>query len=523
MREVRRLSVAQMSPARFTRSTVRRVIVTRWDWRWIFFINLPIGLATLLATFLVVPDLRIGRRQRLDLVGVLLTTLGLFLVVFGLIEGQRFSWGLVWGVVTVPEVIAAGGLVMSVFIYWERRQAEPLLPLSLFADRTFLLMNSVVAAMSFGMLGLSFLLPIYLQSALGMTAFQSGLTVAPMPLALMIVAPFAGRLTDRRNGVYLPIAGLLLLAMSMGLIVWLAGAQASGPTFLSPMILGGVSIAFVMPPSTTLAVRGIDLAAAGAASGMLNTTRHLGGVVGSAIVGALFQIRLAAAVREQAMASVAQMPAQLGQPFVEGFVAAMRPALLVPIALLAITALGSLAIVKRPQRPPFDGDPTSLSGGRPEMDDCSMRHGAPQALLDGMTRLLIVESRLAIRVGLRMRLKLEPDVTIVGEAGNGLAALSQAAVVRPDVILLDIESAGMDGVELIRALRKASPESAVVALSLSDDAVTRRRVAAAGAVAFVSKRDCGDCLLQTVRQAVVREDGSSVNPERPNHMGKALA
>jgi DNA-binding NarL/FixJ family response regulator len=114
-----------------------------------------------------------------------------------------------------------------------------------------------------------------------------------------------------------------------------------------------------------------------------------------------------------------------------------------------------------------------------------------------------------------MWLKLAPGMAIVGEAGDGLAALSRAAVVRPDVILLDIESAGMDGVELIRALRKASPESAVVVLSLSDDTLTRRRAAAAGAAAFVSKHDCGDRLLQAARQAAVKED-------EPNHMGKAL-
>ncbi len=159
------------------------------------------------------------------------------------------------------------------------------------------------------------------------------------------------------------------------------------------------------------------------------------------------------------------------------------------------------------------------------MDDCSMPQAAPQALLGDMTRLLIVENQPAVRSGLGMWFKLASDVTIVGEAGDGLAALSQAAVARPDVILLDIESAGMDGVELIRALRKASPRSAVVILSLRDDAVTRRRAVAAGAAAFVSKHDCGDCLLRAIRQAAVeeREDEPSVNPERPNHMGKALA
>jgi len=118
-----------------------------------------------------------------------------------------------------------------------------------------------------------------------------------------------------------------------------------------------------------------------------------------------------------------------------------------------------------------------------------------------MIRLLLVESQAAIRRGLRMRLTLEPDVTVIGEARDGLAALWQASILRPDVILVDTESADMDGVRLIAALRSVSPESAAVILSLRDDAATRRRLLAAGAVAFVSKHDHADRLLHAIRQA----------------------
>jgi len=101
-----------------------------------------------------------------------------------------------------------------------------------------------------------------------------------------------------------------------------------------------------------------------------------------------------------------------------------------------------------------------------------------------------------------MRLKLEPDITVIGEPGDGLAALTQAAVLRPDVILVDIESTGMDSIRLIRAMHNASPESAMVALSLRDDVITRRRAAAAGAAIFVSKHEYGDRLLQAIRQVL---------------------
>lgn len=122
-----------------------------------------------------------------------------------------------------------------------------------------------------------------------------------------------------------------------------------------------------------------------------------------------------------------------------------------------------------------------------------------------MIRLLLMENQPSIRFGLRMWLKLAPDVTIVGEAGDGLAALSQAAVVGPDVILLGIESGGIDSVRLVRALRSASPGSAIIILSLLDDAISRRRLLAAGAAAFVSKHEYGERLLQAIRRAASSE------------------
>ncbi len=345
--------------------TLGGLIVTTWGWRWVFFINLPIGLVAFLATFLVVPDLRTGRRHRMDLIGVMLASFGLLLIVFGLIEGQRFNWGLVWSSVTIPEVIAGGVLTLSAFVLWERTQDEPLVPLSLFRDCPFLLMNGVVAAMSFALLGLTFLLPIYLQSGLRLTAFQAGLTVAPMSLALMIVAPFAGRLADRRGREYLPVAGLLFFAGSMVLIVSRASSAATSATFVGPMILGGVGIGYVMPPSTTIAMRGISPQMAGAASGVLNTTRQLGGVIGSAVVGALLQNRLAGIVNARSVTEVASFSPQLRQHFVEGFVAAMRPTLMVPIAVLVVAAMSCLAIIQNGRAPRL---PSSTLSGRDRAD-----------------------------------------------------------------------------------------------------------------------------------------------------------
>jgi DNA-binding NarL/FixJ family response regulator len=127
-----------------------------------------------------------------------------------------------------------------------------------------------------------------------------------------------------------------------------------------------------------------------------------------------------------------------------------------------------------------------------------------------MIRVLLVENRPAIRLGLRMRLKLEADVSIIGEPSDSLAALAQTAVLRPDVILLDIESTDMDGIRLIRAMQTASPTSAIVILSLHDDSATRRRASHAGAAAFVSKHERGDGLLHAIRKAA----GGATSPTR---------
>src|SRR3984893_3734573 len=162
--------------------TIGGAIVPYVDWRWIFFVNVPIGIAALVATFVIVPDLRPGRSHGWDVIGVLLATAGLFAIVFSLIEGQRYSWGEFAYGVTIPEIIAAGVALIVVFVIWERYQAEPLVPLSLFAERNFAVANWIAAAISFGLLGLILPITIYLQSARGLSALAAGLYPGPVAL-----------------------------------------------------------------------------------------------------------------------------------------------------------------------------------------------------------------------------------------------------------------------------------------------------------------------------------------------------
>src|SRR5436190_6415948 len=374
--------------------TVGGAIITYIDWRWIFYINVPIGIAALVATFLVIPDLRPGRRHGWDIVGMVIATAGLFAIVFGLIEGERYNWGQIESYpITIPEVIGAGVVLVILFIIWERYQAEPLVPLSLFADRNFTVANWIAAAISFGMLSAFLPITIYLQSVRGFSALVAGLTLAPMSLTSMLTAPFAGRLSDRIGGKYILMAGISLFTIGIGLLAYIAGPDSTWINFLVPAIIAGAGIGMTFAPMTTIAMRNIQPRMAGAASGVLNTTRQLGAAIGSATVGALLQNQLATALHNEAVAHAGEVPAtfrdrfiaifstassngfQIGagqtgaslpsglppavaaqltriahDVFVSAYIDAMKNTLVVPVIFLALTALTTL-LIKRRKRP----------------------------------------------------------------------------------------------------------------------------------------------------------------------------
>ena len=300
--------------------TIGGAIITYISWRWIFFINVPIGIAALVATFAIIPDLRPGRRQGWDLVGVALASTGLFGIVFGLIEGQRYSWGQITStVITIPEIIGAGAFLIVLFIFWERMQAQPLVPLSLFADRNFAVANWIAAAISFGMLSMFLPVTIYLQSVRGFSALAAGLTIAPMSLTSMMVAPFAGRFSDRIGGKYILMAGISLFTIGMATLAFVAGPDSTWVNFLLPTIIAGAGMGMTFAPMTTIAMRDISPRVAGAASGVLNTIRQLGAAIGSAVVGAILQNRLAISLHDQAVSHASALPAAFRAQFIAAF------------------------------------------------------------------------------------------------------------------------------------------------------------------------------------------------------------
>jgi EmrB/QacA subfamily drug resistance transporter len=391
--------------------TLGGLLVTAFDWRYIFFVNLPIGVAVIvLATFLI-PDLRTGRRHRMDIPGVLLASVALLAICYGLVEGQRYNWSTITSFVSIPLVLGAGVVLLAIFLLVQRaRQGnEPLIPFSLFRNRNFSLMNWVSGTVTIGMMGIFLPFTIFLQSVLGFSALKAGLAMAPASLISMFVAPAAGRLSDRVGGKFILMTGLLLFAIGMGWLALIARPSSVWYDFLPGLVVAGVGIGCTFAPMTTIAMRDVQYQMAGAASGVLNTTRQVGSVIGTATVGALLQNRLAVSLTSQARLRTGSLPPSAQQHiiagfqgaarngvgigagqggksvslpsglpanlvpqiervmhaiFTNGYVAAMRSTMIMPLLVLVVGALSCLLIQRKPAAPAPAGPPVAAATGQ---------------------------------------------------------------------------------------------------------------------------------------------------------------
>jgi EmrB/QacA subfamily drug resistance transporter len=307
--------------------TLGGVLTTYLSWRWVFYVNLPIAAAGIVLAYRFVPDVRTGRRPRLDLIGALLATTGLSAVVYGVIEGQRYDWGTVRYGITIGEIIGAGLVILAAFVAWERRHREPLMPLGLFRSRTFAIMVLLNVVVQFALQSMLLVNSINLQSVLGMTAVRAGLTSLPLTLALTALAPFAGRLTDRFGGKYVLMAGLVVFAAGIAGIAAVSSTNATSLTFAPVLAVAGLGMGAIFAPLASEAMRAAPARLAGAASGVLNTGRQLGGTLGGAITGAVLASQLTAAMHLRAVADAHLLPAAARPGFVAGFAQAARSGL----------------------------------------------------------------------------------------------------------------------------------------------------------------------------------------------------
>ncbi|MBI9115685.1 DHA2 family efflux MFS transporter permease subunit [Sanguibacter suaedae] len=326
------------------------VLVDGLGWEWIFFVNVPVGVVAFVLAWRLVPTLPTSAR-RIDGVGVALSAVGMVLLVFGIQEGQTYDWGSIEGVVPVWAVIVSGAVVLTVFVVHQARtRAEPLLPLGLFHDRNFSLANGAITAVGFTVTSLSLPLVFYYQLVLGFSPTRSALMLVPMAVLSMVLAPVVGKLVDRVNPRDIAVTGLVLMATSLvWYSVWLVPDESQWWRLLLPSAVLGVANACTWSPVSSTATRNLPPAQAGAGSGVFNTTRQVGSVLGSAAVAALIQARLAAELGAGTSVDDAQGGGQLPAALHDGFAAAMSQALLLPAAVAVVGAV-TVAFFARPDR-----------------------------------------------------------------------------------------------------------------------------------------------------------------------------
>jgi EmrB/QacA subfamily drug resistance transporter len=298
-------------------------IVQGLSWQWIFWINVPIGLALAPLAFFRLRESH-GPSGRLDLPGLALASAGLLGIVWGLVRGNSVGW-------SSPEIVGslgAGALVLALFVLWELRAPAPMLPMRFFRNRTFALTNVSSLFMFFGMFGSIFLLIQFFQTVQGYSPLQAGLRILPWTAMPIFIAPIAGAWSDRIGGQRLMAAGLTLQALGLAWIATVSSPTMPYADVVAPFFISGIGMALFFAPVANVVLSSVRPEEEGQASGANNAIRELGGVFGVAVLASIF--------------------AHYGgygapQHFVDG----LRPAVWVGAGIVGVGALAAMAIPAR--------------------------------------------------------------------------------------------------------------------------------------------------------------------------------
>jgi MFS family permease len=321
-------------------------IVHGFDWSWIFWVNVPIGL---LAIPLVLArlDESFGKRTPLDIPGVALITMAAFALVWGLVRGNSAGWGSA----EVLGTLIAGVLLAVAFVRWELRTREPMLPMSFFRSRTFTAGNLAIFFVLGSLFSEVFFFSQLLQTGLHYDPLQAGLRLMVWTSTFILVAPGVGALVDRIGERPLMVSGLLIQA---GGSAWIASIARPGLPFshlILPLIVAGVGISMALPSAQNSVVGSATLETAGKLAGINSMMRELGGVFGIAIAVAVF-----AAFGGYASA----------RAFTNGF----GPAVWVSAGLALLGALCGLALPSR-RKPEVIGSLPSITEPALELDQAA--------------------------------------------------------------------------------------------------------------------------------------------------------
>ncbi len=321
------------------------VITENINWNWIFFINVPIGAVAVAAAFAFIDESRDNSaEQRPDVLGLASSGIGLFALIYGLIEANSYGW--TSGRILGSFVVAVVGLAS--FIVSEHRQRLPMLDLSLFRNRTFSGANTVMLLVGLAMFGVFFYMSLYMQQILGYSPTESGASFLPMTVLIILIAPLAGRFSDR-FGSRVFAGGGMLDPRVLALPLLRQGIHATFWNLLPAMLLGGTGMALTMTPTTSAAMSAVRADKAGVGSAVLNSARQVGGSLGIAIMGAIVASSLKAGLA-------------VGDPQPVAFTNALHDALRVA-AVIALT--GSVVAVLTVRKPRHAAAPES--GSKPQL------------------------------------------------------------------------------------------------------------------------------------------------------------
>jgi EmrB/QacA subfamily drug resistance transporter len=298
-------------------------VVQGISWQWIFWLNVPIGLALIPLAALRLRESR-GPNDALDLPGLGLASAGLLGIVWGLVRGNSVGWG-------SPEIVSslfAGSLVLALFVLWELRAPGPMLPLRFFRNRTFAAANVASLLMFFGMFGSIFLLAQFFQTVQGYSPLDAGLRILPWTAMPIFVAPIAGALSDRIGGRPLMATGLALQAIGLAWIGFVTTPTGAYSHVVAPFVLSGIGMALYFAPVANVVLSSVKPEEEGQASGANNAIRELGGVFGVAVLASVFAHYGGYGT---------------GQSFVDG----LTPAIYVGAGLVAAGALAALGVARR--------------------------------------------------------------------------------------------------------------------------------------------------------------------------------
>ncbi|MDN6359418.1 DHA2 family efflux MFS transporter permease subunit [Corynebacterium casei] len=282
-------------------------IISTFGWRGVFVLHLPLGIAALVLSAMWVPRLPTYARS-IDKLSVVVTLVGMSAAVIAIQQGPGLGWPW-WTIVLLIAGIALIAWFVRLQATATSRNTEPLVPLPLFKNRNYSLGAFSISTMGFAVASQMLPIMMWFQTGRGLTSAEAGLMMVPMAVAAGLGSPLVGPLADRIKPRLLSVIGFASVIASL---VWIAGIMyldASLFWFVGASALLGVGNAFVWAPNSVTAMRTVDLKYMGAASGVYNTTRQVGAVVGAAAVGAAMQVGAASLGLSQAMAVSLLLPA----------------------------------------------------------------------------------------------------------------------------------------------------------------------------------------------------------------------